>query len=90
MIDYALAKKQGPKLKAALTRAKKASDPESRWVATKNACIQAVTAWKHWGAWPDGWVLWQCALDDAFNHLQRNPYGALNPIPTHCPRLEEL
>jgi hypothetical protein len=65
MIDYALAKKQGPKLKAALTRAKGIVNAEQRYIAVRKACTSAVRAWEVWGAWPDGWSLWQRTLDDA-------------------------
>jgi hypothetical protein len=60
MIDYALAKVEGPKLKAALTRAQKKG-----YYAVLVACKNAVTRWALWGAWPDNWSNWQRALDDA-------------------------
>jgi hypothetical protein len=65
MINYELAKKQAPKIKAALTRAKGIADPEARYVAVHKACTKAVKAWEVWGAWPDAWATWQIALDDA-------------------------
>ena len=89
MIDYALAKKQGPKLKAALTRAKNVKDPHARWDATKNACSKAVAAWRQWGAWPDGWALWQVTLDDAYTkYAHSGMYHG--DLPDHRLRLEEL
>lgn len=73
-INYALAKKQGPSLKAALTRAIKSGDPDKVWMA----CDKAVRAWEEWGAWPDDWSRWQRALDDACGY------------PNRAPRLEDL
>lgn len=58
-IDYERARKSGPKLKAALTRATKSGDPEK--VAL--ACKRAVREWDEIGCWPDNWALWQAALD---------------------------
>lgn len=60
MIDYARMQKSGPKLKAALTRAKKQGYP-----AVLAACKAAVIEWNLIGAWPDNWSLWQRTLDDA-------------------------
>lgn len=65
MIDYERAKKNGPRLKAALTRAKNVSDPIKRKVAVTDACRKAVQEWHEWGAWPDGWATWQVALREA-------------------------
>lgn len=59
-IDYKLAKRNGPKLKAALTRAEKKGYP-----AVLIACREAVKEWERWGAWPDNWSRWQRALGDA-------------------------
>jgi hypothetical protein len=59
-IDYAMAKREGPKLKAALTRAINSKDPDK----VKAACKNAVERWDAWGAWPDHWSNWQRALDD--------------------------
>jgi hypothetical protein len=60
-IDYARAKREGPALKATLTRAIKSGDP-NRVLA---ACMAARAAWDLWGAWPDGWHRWNVALRDA-------------------------
>ena len=69
MINYALAKEQGPKLKAALTRAQKKD-----YAAVLQACKKAIAAWEVWGAWPDNWSRWQRALDDAaVKHNQTAP-----------------
>ena len=65
MIDYNRMEKSGPKLKAALIRAKKVADPFQRLVAVKEACTLAVREWNVIGAWPDNWSLWQQTLDDA-------------------------
>jgi hypothetical protein len=62
VIDYERAKRNGPKLKAALTRAKKVADPIARKAAIIAACLKAVIEWDEWGAWPDGWHLWNEAL----------------------------
>jgi hypothetical protein len=59
-INYELAKQEGSKLKAALTRAEKKGYP-----AVLAACKHAVTRWEVWGAWPDNWSRWQRSLDDA-------------------------
>lgn len=59
-IDYERARRSGPKLKAALTRAVNSGDPEK--VAL--ACKKAVREWDEIGCWPDNWSLWQRALDD--------------------------
>lgn len=61
MIDYARAKKNGPKLKGALTRAVNSGDSEK----IRTACLKAVREWDEWGAWPDDWARWQCALNDS-------------------------
>lgn len=63
-IDYARAKKNGSKLKSALTRALNQKDATERRKAVIAACTAAVKEWREWGAWPDNWRHWQCALDD--------------------------
>lgn len=81
-INYELAKKEGPKLKAALTRAEKKG-----YSAVLAACKTAVKHWEVWGAWPDHWSHWQRALDDAtFKHNRANPGGEY----VELKRLEEL
>jgi hypothetical protein len=60
MIDYARMQKSGPKLKAALTRAKKKG-----YAAVLVACQEAIHEWEQVGAWPDNWAIWQSALNDA-------------------------
>jgi hypothetical protein len=83
-INYALAKIEGPKLKAELTRAEK-SDPTTRYKKVLAACRHAVERWEVWGAWPDNWSRWQRTLDDAaFQHSRTNRE---NVIP---PRLEDI
>jgi hypothetical protein len=80
-IDYELARTEGPKLKAALTRATKKSYADVLF-----ACTYAVSRWNVWGAWPDNWSRWQRALDDAackHNHIGPREYVT-------APRLEEL
>ena len=85
MINYALAKKQGPKLKAALTRAQNKYDAQSRYFYVKQACKAAVTEWDVVGAWVDNWSHWQRALDDAYNQLPYESSYRNGPR-----RLEEL
>lgn len=58
-IDYARMKREHPKLKAALTRAKNSRDPEKVILACRNA----VKVWDEVGCWPDCWHTWQNALD---------------------------
>lgn len=79
-IDYELAKQQGPKLKAALTRATKKD-----YAAVLQACKDAIATWDVWGAWPDNWSRWQRALDDAA--CKESCRTMLRVI---APRLEEL
>jgi len=81
MINYALAKTQGPRLKANLTRAER-----NGYHAVLQACKNAVAAWETWGAWPDNWSRWQRALDDAA--VKHNLTGPREYI--YAPRLEEL
>lgn len=61
MIDYATAQREFPKLKAALTRAKKSGD-HKRVIAE---CEKAMQRFDAWGAWPDDWRLWERAKEDA-------------------------
>jgi hypothetical protein len=93
-IDYARMQKSGPKLKAKLTRAQHAHDPESVYYAVKKACKVAVMEWNEIGAWPDNWSLWQRAFDDATSAFQRwaiaHPGLLINKPPTSTVRLEEL
>jgi hypothetical protein len=63
-IDYERAKKESPRLKAALTRALNQTNLLNRRLAVINACKQAVAEWDIWGAWPDGWHRWNIALQD--------------------------
>ena len=60
MIDYERMKRSHPRLKAALTRAKKKG-----YEAVLATCRDAVKEWEACGAWPDQWSMWQRALDDA-------------------------
>jgi hypothetical protein len=91
-IKYTLAKVEGPKLKAELTRAEN-SDPATRYKKVLAACRHAVERWNVWGAWPDGWARWQRALDDAafkHNHTERNEWpGGLRKL-VESPRLEDI
>lgn len=88
-INYELAKKQGPKLKAALTRAENTfGNSLERYTAVLKACRKAVKVWEQWGAWPDEWSRWQRALDDAFYAAYRD--GFFNDAITSSKRLEEL
>jgi hypothetical protein len=87
-IDYALAKAEGPKLKAALTRAEKKG-----YAAVLAACRHAVSRWEVWGAWPDNWSRWQRALDDAAIKHNRTeiyewPVGMRKQV--EAPRLDTL
>jgi len=61
MIDYARMNREGPALKAALTRAVNSKDP----IKVVEACWKAVNAWDAIGAWPDQWHRWNIALGDA-------------------------
>jgi hypothetical protein len=70
-INYERAKRNGPKLKAALTRATKMTDPTQRKDAVLIACARAVQEWDVWGAWPDNWSYWQRALSDALLAARR-------------------
>ncbi len=81
VINYTLANEQGPKIKAALTRAQKRDYP-----AVLQACKNAIAAWEVWGAWPDNWSHWQRALDDAAE--KHNRTGPREFI--YAPRLEAL
>jgi hypothetical protein len=85
MIDYERAKKNSPKLKAALTRAKSVRDPLKRYEAVTKACKKATQEWDAWGAWPDAWSTWQRALDDAHFTAERAGNCFFN-----LPRLEDL
>lgn len=81
-IDYALAKSEHSKLKAALTRAQKKG-----YNAVLATCRTAVARWDVWGAWPDNWSNWQRALDDAALKQNRENRYAAQVI---APRLGEL
>ena len=61
-IDYAMAQREMPKLKGALTRAQKSGDP----LKVLDAVERALDAFDRFGAWPDNWSLWRRAFDDAF------------------------
>ncbi len=88
MIDYERMKRVGPKLKAALTRAKNKQDTKARYFAVKDACKAAVREWNSIGAWPDNWSHWQRALDDAyFSYIHTNAMACPKDMPA---RLEEL
>lgn len=81
-INYELAKREGPKVKAALTRAINTGT----YAAVLHACADAVRTWEVWGAWPDNWSRWQRALDDAAaKHNRIGPREYVTPV-----RLEAL
>lgn len=61
MIDYETAKKEMPKLKSKLTRAKKSGDPDKVIAVVQ----EAYAAFDRWGAYPDNWHLFKRAEDDA-------------------------
>jgi len=86
VINYELAQKQGPGLKAALTRAKNIADPAKRYAAVLAACTKAVKAWEQWGAWPDQWAMWNVALSDAAYAVARTG----NTEVSYVWRLEDL
>ncbi len=85
MIDYERMKKVFPKQKAALTRAKKITDPVKCYIAILALCTKAVQEWDLIGAWPDAWSTWQRALDDATFAAQRTAGTRVS-----LKRLEEL
>lgn len=62
-INYALANKQWPVQKAALTRAAKSGDTAKIIATTERTIAQ----WEEVGSWPDEWSRWQRALDDSFS-----------------------
>lgn len=63
-IDYARMNREGPALKAALTRAVKSKDAGAIVLAVKKALV----AWDAIGAWPDQWHRWNIALSDAVGY----------------------
>jgi hypothetical protein len=87
VIDYERAKRNNPKLKAALTRAMKVSDPLKRSEAVIAACRKAVQEWNEWGAWPDNWSHWQRALSDS---LLKARYAGDNQMHVGVNQLEDL
>lgn len=68
-IDYAQARTELPKLKAALTRAKK-KGPE----AVIEAVEHAFERFDAWGCWPDCWHTWSIAKSDAEHELRRGSW----------------
>jgi hypothetical protein len=70
MIDYAAAKKEMPKLKAKLTRAKNSKDP-AKVIAV---CQEAYAAFDRWGAYPDNWRIFGNAEEDAKMEQRRQEY----------------
>lgn len=79
-INYELAKREGPQLKAALTRAQKRG-----YTAVLEASKKAVQRWEVWGAWPDNWSRWQRAIVDAATKHTHDTGVFVN-----APRLEDL
>ncbi len=63
-IDYDRMKREWPKQKRALTRAKGDRDK------VLQVCANAVKTWDEIGAWPDDWSLFQRTLDDEFPVFQ--------------------
>lgn len=59
-IDYARMKREWPKQKAALTRARKSGDVDR----VAEVCRRAVLVWDEIGAWPDDWCLFERTLND--------------------------
>ena len=59
-IDYAAVKKEVPRMKAALTKARNSKDP----ARLKAAAEKALDRFRDIG-FPDGWRLWESALRDA-------------------------
>ena len=72
-IDYARAKREHPRCKAALTRARNSGDP----VKVLEAVEKAYDAFDAWGAWPDDWAHWRVALQDAWFGYARADEGDL-------------
>lgn len=66
MIDYALAKKRGPILKAKLTRALRSADDVGKGNRVLKAVAENILFWDEVGAWPDDWHRWQAALDEVY------------------------
>lgn len=62
-IDYEATRREYPRLKAALTRAKSSGDP----LKVLDAVEGAYDRFDAWGAWPDAWALWRIAALDAFH-----------------------
>jgi hypothetical protein len=67
MPDYAAMKRELPRLRSALTRAKNSGDP----VQVLAAVEKAVDGFDRFG-WPDAWSTWRIALDDAFYSFSRS------------------
>lgn len=71
MPDYEAMKKELPKLRAALTRAKNSGDNDK----VLEACRNAFARFEVIGT-PDQWHNWQRAMDDAENNKRmRRPFG---------------
>jgi len=72
-IDYERMRREWPRQKAALTRARKTGD------ATKVAavCIAAVRVWDDVGAWPDDWRLFESTLNDMLHWRQQITLAAV-------------
>lgn len=60
MPDYDAMNKELPKLRAALTRAKKSGDPQKVIAAVKHATARFDVI-----GWPDQWSNWERAKEDA-------------------------
>lgn len=68
-IDYELARTEIPKLKAALTRAKK-KGPDAVIAAVDHAFDRFDSI----GCWPDSWHTWNIAKQDALLELRRRDW----------------
>lgn len=70
MSDYAAMKKELPKMKAALTKAKN----RKAWSTVIALCNEAFARFDQIG-WPDNWSHWQRSRDDAEFEIQRARLG---------------
>ncbi len=66
-IDYAMMKREYPKLKSALTRATNRHD----WEATLRAVERFLAVSHDVGCMPDDWPRWRNALEDAWRTFSR-------------------
>lgn len=69
-IDYAVMRKELPRLKAALTRAIKSGDPEKILAEVKKAYARFDQI-----GWPDCWHRWEIAKTDVEMSRRYSPAG---------------